>query len=98
MLILIKTATKVTLAAVVALSLAGCKDDKAASCTKEQVMEKAKAVTAKIQENPASAQSVMGEVQEMATKMQGLSSGGEPSDEMLAELCKSYDSMLEKLK
>ena len=90
--------TKITLIAAVAFSLAACEDDEAASCTKDEVMAKANEVTGLIQKNPASAQSVMTEMQEMATKMQGLSSGGEPSDEMLAELCKSYDSMLEKLK
>ena len=88
----------ISLAAVIMLSLAACKDDdETAACTKDELGAKVAEFATKIQENPAKAQSILSDVQEISEKFQGQTSGGEPSAETINELCKAYDGLLEKL-
>jgi len=87
---------KIPFVVAIALAVAGCKED-TASCTKEELGAKATELATKLQENPAGAVNIIGDVQELATKFQGLAADGEPSAETINELCIAYDGLLEKL-
>ncbi len=86
---------KLMFSIVLMLSLAACKDD--TTCTKEDLAAKSEEISAKLQENPMKAMSLLPDMQKLAEKTSGLTEDDEPSAEMIAELCKAYDAMLDKL-
>jgi len=92
--------------AVLAVSLvAGCNEDEnevttSSSCTMEELQGKAAKIAEGLQANPAMVQDVMGEVQELGTKLQEVaeaaaaSNATEVDQGALNELCAGYDKII----
>lgn len=85
-----------------ATTLSACKDDdeKAAAsapCTMEELQAKSVTLAEKLQSNPAAAQDIMGEMQELGTKVQQIASSGEMDEAKMGEICVAYDNLIEKM-